>query len=182
MTYYFVFYIAEQQNINDENLLKVYKKLILSKSIVMSKSDICNKLKHVTQISKLRDGIITNLVNEGLLIAGNWFAVKRVNGTRSLMPGYLKAFPKDAIEDQQEFARLLTKYGIHYHDFEQSFKKKNNDSFPRTLAASDVKYNDSWLFSAELADIIEKHRFLRERIVLDRSALILETDGKNCVK
>jgi hypothetical protein len=40
------------------------------------------------------------------------------------MPGYLKAFPKDDMQDQQDFARSLTKYGIHYHDFEQSFKKK----------------------------------------------------------
>lgn len=144
----------------------------------MSKSEICIKLKHVAKISKLRDNIISTLVNDKLLIEGNWFATKRANGNVSLMSGYLKTFPKDDIQDQQDFARSLTKYGIHYHEFEQSFKRKKNDSFPRILDAYDVKFNNKWLFSTELANTIEKNSFLRERISIDPSAIIQESNGK----
>jgi hypothetical protein len=42
-TYYFDFHIVDQQNINDTNLANVYEKLILSNSIVMSKSEICQQ-------------------------------------------------------------------------------------------------------------------------------------------
>ena len=177
--YYFVFHTDVQQDVNDEQLAEVCEKLILHKSMVMSKTEICGKLKHITDISKSRDNIISALVKEGLLIEGNWFAVKGVNGNVRLKPGYLKAFPKDTAKDQQEFARLLAKYGIHFHDFEQSFKKEKNDLFPRTITASDIKYNDSWLFSTELFDVIEKNTFLRERVVLDPSAYIRESNGKN---
>jgi hypothetical protein len=178
-TYYFDFHIVDEQDLNDINLVAVYEKLILSNTIVMSKSDICVKLKHVIKVSKLRDKIISTLVDDKLLIEGNWFAVKRANGNISFMPGYLKAFPKDDIQDQQDFVRSLTKYGIHYHDFEQSLKKKKTDLYPRTLTASDIKYNNKWLFSMELADIIEKNSFLHERIILDPSVVIRETNGKN---
>jgi hypothetical protein len=51
------FYIVDQQDVNDTNLAEVYEKLILNNSIVMSKSEICIKLKHVTKISTLRDKI-----------------------------------------------------------------------------------------------------------------------------
>jgi hypothetical protein len=82
---------------------------------------ICRELK-----CRVTDKILSTLVNDKLLIEGNWFAVKRADGSISLMPGYLKTFPTNDIQDQQDFARLLTKYGIHYHDFEQSFKTKKN--------------------------------------------------------
>jgi len=108
----------------------------------MSKSEICIKLKHVTEISKIRDNIISTLVDDKLLLEGNWFAVKRTNGNITLMPGYLKAFPKDDTQGVDDFSRCLAKYGIHYFDFQQSFKKKKSDPFPRTLTISDIKYND----------------------------------------
>lgn len=173
--------IVDQEDVNETNMTEIYEKLILSNSIVMSKSEICIKLKHTTKISKLRDNIISTLVNDKLLIEGKWFAIKRANGNISLMPGYLKTFPKDDIRNQQDFSRLLTKYGIHYHDFEQSFKRKKTDSFPRTLDVSDIKYNSKWLFSVELADIIMNNSFLRERISVDPSAIIQETNGKNYI-
>lgn len=154
---------------------------MLTNSVVMSRSDICTKLKHVSKISTLRDDIISTLVKEHLLIEGNWFASKRANGNISLMPGYLKTFPKNDIQDQQNFARLLTKYQIHYDEYEQSFKRNNNDSFPRTLDASDIKQNKKWLFSTELTDVIEKNNFLRERILLDPSAIIQGTNGKKSI-
>lgn len=143
----------------------------------MSKSDICVKLKHVIKTSKSRENIISTLLNDKLLIKGNWFAIKKVNGDVNLMPGYLKAFPKDSVQDQQDFARLLTKYGIHFNEFEQSFKKKKTDMFPRTLTATDIKRN-KWLFSTELVDVIQKHNFLQKRVVLDPLAVIEQTNSK----
>lgn len=151
---------------------------MLTNSVVMSKSDICSKLKHVSNISTLRDEIISTLVKDELLIEGNWFASKRANGNISLMFGYLKTFPKNDMQDQQDFARLLTKYKIHYDEYEQSFKKNSSDSFPRILNASDIPHNKKWLFSTELVEVIDKNQFLRERISLHPSAILSTTTGK----
>ncbi|CAF4062246.1 unnamed protein product, partial [Rotaria sordida] len=49
----------------------------------------------------------TTIVTDGLLIKGNWFAMKKVNGSIDLLPGFLKAFPKNNPQDQLDFARLL---------------------------------------------------------------------------
>ncbi|CAF4821320.1 unnamed protein product, partial [Rotaria magnacalcarata] len=72
---------------------------------------------------------------------------------------------------QSEFANLLSKYDIHLDGFEKSFKKKKTDKFPRILTDSDIKHN-SYLYSSELADIIQNNDFLCERVVLDPSAVI----------
>lgn len=172
----FIIFLGDNQ-IVDEDLQEAYQKIILNDAIVMSQSDICNKLKHIKDISKSRDNIISKLVTDELLIKGNWFATKKVNGNINLVPGFLKAFPKNNPQDQLDFARLLAKYQIHYNDYEESFKKNKIDIFPRTLTATDVKHK-TWLFSYVLADYIEKNNFLHERIVLDPSAVIQENNGK----
>ena len=69
----------------------------------MSKSGICNKVKHIKNISKIRDRVVSDLIADGLLIEGSWFASKRANGSTSLQFGYLKGFPKDDLEDQGNF-------------------------------------------------------------------------------
>ncbi|CAF3133389.1 unnamed protein product [Rotaria sp. Silwood2] len=112
---------------------------------------------------------------ESNTIIGNWFATKNVNCNNNLLPGFLKAFPKNNPQDQLDFARLLAKYKIHYNDYEESFKKNKIDTFPRTLTAADVKHK-TWLFSYVLADYVEKNNFLHERIVLDPSAIIQENN------
>lgn len=70
------------------------------------------------------------------------------------------------------FARLLTKYKIHYDDFEQSFKKNHTDLFSRIFTLSDIKYNHTWCFAIKLFHVIDSNRFLRERITLESSAFI----------
>ncbi|CAF2060486.1 unnamed protein product [Rotaria magnacalcarata] len=162
---------SDSENINERDRTEIYAKLILSNSIVMSKSEICIKLKHVSKISTIRNKIISDLTNDKLLIEGNWFVVKKVNGGIGLMKGYLKAFPKTNAPAQSEFANLLSKYNIHLDGFEKSFKKKKTDKFPRILTDSDIKHN-SYLYSSELADIIQNNDFLCERVVLDPSAVI----------
>ncbi|CAF1449530.1 unnamed protein product [Adineta ricciae] len=159
----------------DEDLNEAYQKIILNDTVVMSRSDICNKLKHIKNISKLRDNIISNLVADGLLIKGDWFGSKNVNGSIELLPGFLKAFPKNQAQGQVDFARLLAKYKVHYSDYEQSFKKNKTDTFPRTLTAADVKHK-TWLFSNVFVDVIEKNGFLSERLVLDPSAIVQENN------
>ncbi|CAF1534404.1 unnamed protein product [Adineta ricciae] len=159
----------------DEDLQEAYQKIILNDAVVMSRSDICNKLKHTKNISKLRDNIISQLVNDELLFKGDWFASKKVNGDIELVPGFLKAFPKTNLQNQLDFARLLAKYKIHYNDYEESFKKNKNDVFPRTLTVADVKHK-TWLFSNVLSIYIQKNDFLNERIVLDPSAIIQENN------
>ncbi|CAF1521887.1 unnamed protein product [Adineta steineri] len=141
----------------------------------MSQSDICNKLKHIKNITKLRNNIISQLVTDELLIKGNWFATKKVTGSISLLPGFLKAFPKNDTQHQLHFARLLAKYNIHYDDYEESFKKNNTDNFPRILTAADVKHK-TWLYSTVLADYIEENNFLNERITLNSSSIIQENN------
>ena len=121
----------------------------------MSRSDICSKLKHIKNISKSRDNIISKLVADELLIKGNWFASKKVDGSIDLLSGFIKAFPKNNSQDQLHFARLLAKYNVHYNEYEESFKKHKTDTFPRTLTATDVKHK-TWLFSNELTDYIQK--------------------------
>lgn len=143
----------------------------------MSKSEICIKLKHVINKSKLRENIISTLLVDKLIIKGNFFTIRRADGDINTMPGYLKAFPTNNLQDQKEFARLLAKYSIHFDEYEESFKMRKTDVFPRTLTLSDIKHS-SWLFSFELADIIKKNKFLQERILLDPSAVIVRTDGK----
>jgi hypothetical protein len=139
----------------------------------MSRSDICNKLKHIKNISKSRDDIISKLVTDELLIKNNWFASKKVDGSIDLLPGFLKAFPKNNPQDQLRFAGLLAKY----NDYEESFKKHKTDTFPRTLTATDVKHK-TWLFSNVLTDYIQKNDFLNQRIVLDPSAIVQENNSK----
>ncbi|CAF2864051.1 unnamed protein product [Rotaria sp. Silwood2] len=117
----------------------------------------------------------TIIVIDELLIKDNWFATKTGNCNMNLLPGFLKAFPKNNPQDQLDFARLLAKYKIHYNDYEESFKKNKIDTFPRTLTAADVKHK-TWLFSYVLADYVEKNNFLHERIVLDPSAIIQENN------
>ncbi|CAF1920528.1 unnamed protein product [Rotaria magnacalcarata] len=142
----------------------------------MSRSDICKKLKHIKNISKSRDNIISKLVTDELLIKGNWFATKEANCNINLRPGFLKAFPKNNPQNQLDFSRLLAKYKIHYNDYEESFKKNKIDTFPRTLTVADVKHK-TWLFSYVLADYIEKNNFLHERIVLNPSAIIQKNNA-----
>ncbi|CAF1672952.1 unnamed protein product, partial [Adineta ricciae] len=115
-------------------------------------------------------------VTDKLLIKGDWFGSKKVNGNIELLSGYLKAFPKNEAHDQIDFARLLAKYNVHYSDYEQSFKKNKTDTFPRTLTAADVKHK-TWLFSNVFVDFIEKNSFLSERIVLDPSAIAQENNS-----
>lgn len=170
-----IIFLGDNQII-DEDLQEAYQKIILSDAIVMSRSDICSKLKHIKNINKARDNIISKLVADGLLIKGNWFATKRVNGNIDLLPGFLKAFPKNNSQDQLNFARLLTKYKIHYNDYEESFKKNKTDIFPRTLTAADVKHK-TWLFSSMLIDYIGKNNLLNERILLDPSAVMQENNS-----
>ncbi|CAF4271867.1 unnamed protein product [Rotaria magnacalcarata] len=165
---------SDSENINERDRTEIYAKLILSNSIVMSKSEICIKLKHVSKISTIRNKIISDLTNNKLLIEGNWFVMKKVNGGIGLMKGYLKAFPKTNAPAQSEFANLLSKYNIHLDDFEKSFKKKKTDKFPRILTDSDIKHN-SYLYSSELADIIQNNDFLCERVVLDPSVVIQQS-------
>ncbi|UJR11956.1 hypothetical protein I4U23_016134 [Adineta vaga] len=167
--------IVGDNQIDDEDLQEAYQKIILNNAIIMSRSDICNKLKHIKNISKSRDNIISKLVTDELLIKGNWFASKKVNGSIDLLPGFLKAFPKNNSKDQLDFARLLAKYNVHYNDYEESFKKNKTDTFPRTLTAADVKHK-TWLFSNMLSVYIQKNDFLNERIVLDLSAIIQENN------
>ncbi|CAF1590234.1 unnamed protein product [Rotaria magnacalcarata] len=154
---------SDSENINERDLTEIYAKLILSNSIVMSKSEISIKLKHVSKISTIRNKIISDLTNDKLLIEGNWFVMKKVNGGIGLMKSYLKAFPKTNAPAQSEFANLLSKYNIHLDDFEKSFKKKKTDKFPRILTDSDIKHN-AYLYSSELADIIQNNDFLCERV------------------
>ncbi|CAF1527429.1 unnamed protein product [Adineta ricciae] len=161
--------------VGDEDLQQAYHKIILSDAIVMSRSDVCSKLKHIKNINKSRDHVLTNLVTDGLLVKGNWFASKKVNGTIELLPGFLKTFPKNNPEDQADFARTLAKYKVHYKDYEESFKKNEADDFPRTLTAADVKHK-TWLFSNVLVDFIGKNDFLNERVKLDPSAVIQENN------
>ncbi|CAF2263338.1 unnamed protein product [Rotaria magnacalcarata] len=160
----------------DEDLQEAYQKIILNDAIVMSRSDICKKLKHIKNISKSRDNIISKLVTDELLIKGNWFATKEANCNVNLRPGFLKAFPKNNPQNQLDFSRLLAKYKIHYNDYEESFKKNKIDTFPRTLTVADVKHK-TWLFSYVLADYIEKNNFLHERIVLNPSAIIQKNNA-----
>ncbi|CAF1517353.1 unnamed protein product [Adineta ricciae] len=159
--------------VRDEDIQEAYQKIILNDAIVMSRSDVCSKLKHIKNINKSRDQIIANLVTDGLLIKGNWFASKKVNGNIELLPGFLKALPKNNPQDQLDFGRLLAKYKVHYKDYEESFKKNETDDFPRILTAADVKHK-TWLFSNVLVDFIGKNGFLNERITLDPSAVIQE--------
>ncbi|CAF5187075.1 unnamed protein product, partial [Rotaria magnacalcarata] len=164
---------SDSENINERDLTEIYAKLILSNSIVMSKSEICIKLKHVSKISKIRNKIISDLTNDKLLIEGNWFAIKKVNGGIGLMKDYLKAFPKTNAPAQSEFANLLSNYN-NFDDFEKSFKKKKTDKFPRILTDSDIKHN-SYLYSSELVDIIQNNDFLCEPVVLDPSVVIQQS-------
>lgn len=173
----FIIFLGDNQVVDEEeDLQEAYQKIILNDAIVMSRSDICSKLKHIKNIKKSRDKIISKLVTDELLIKNNWFATKKVNGSIDLLPGYLKAFPKNNPQDQLDFARVLAKYKIHYNDYEESFKKNKTDTFPRTLTAADVKHK-TWLFSNVLIDFIGKNNFLNERIVLDPSAIIQENNS-----
>ena len=65
---------------------------------------------------------------------------------------------------------------MYYDDFDQSFKG-HTDLFSQTLTISDIKYYNVWLFSIRLVDVIESNRLLRERITLDSSGFIQETNG-----
>ncbi|CAF1225115.1 unnamed protein product [Rotaria sordida] len=167
---------TDDSQITDKDLQEAYQKIILNDVIIMSQSDICNKLKHIKNISKSRDNIISKLVTDKLLIKGNWFASKKVNGNIDLLPGFLKAFPKNNLQDQLDFARLLAKYNVHFDQYEGSFKKNNIDTFPRTLIAADVKHK-TWLYSNVLSDYIRKNDFLNERILLDPSAIAQENNS-----
>ncbi|CAF0973081.1 unnamed protein product [Adineta ricciae] len=161
--------------VDDEDLQEAYQKIILSDTIVMSRSDVCSKLKHIRNINKSREHILTNLVTDGLLVKANWFASKKADGTVELLPGFLKTLPRKNPQDQLDFARTLAKYKMHYNDYEESFKKNKTDVFPRMLTAADVKHK-TWLFSSVLVDFIGKNDFLNERVTLDPSAVMQENN------
>ena len=171
----FLFFLGGNQ-VGDEDLQEAYQKIILSDAIVMSRSDVCSKLKHIKNINKSRDHIINNLVTDGLLVKANWFVSKKANGTVELLPGFLKTLPMKNPQDQLDFARTLAKYKVHYNDYEESFKKNKADDFPRILTAADVKHK-TWLFSNVLVDFIGKNDLLNERVTLNPLAVIQENNS-----
>lgn len=155
---------------------EIYRKLILSDSVVLSRSTISIKLKHMAKMAKLRDEAVANLVADQLLVKGNWFASGSVKGKITLEIGYLKGHPGNNAEAKSRFAELLASYGIDYSDFERSFTKSKTGNTPRILDMTDIKQT-SWLYSSRLADIIQNNDFLRKRVKLDPMAVRQESGG-----
>ena len=172
----FLFAATSNEKTDDQILSKIYHKLILSNAVVMSKVDICLKLKHIPASTSIRDQAIENLVNDKLLVIGNWFSFKNTKGIINLS-GYLKGYPEDDSKSQLEFASMLAKYAIDFIDYEQSFKKNEADDFPRTLTASDIKPS-KWLYSQILMDTVLSNSFLKERLVIGPSAVINSWSSK----
>jgi hypothetical protein len=171
------FFESASTKINDEKILsQIHKKLILSDSIVMSKTDLCVRLKHVSASTQIRDRAFNNLVNDKLLVIGDWFSSKSIKGIVNFT-GYLKGFPENDFQSQMEFAGKLAKYGLDYIDFEKSFRKDKVGALPRTLDTSDIKQS-KWLYSQALMDKILSNNFLKERLVIDPSAVIHSSNSK----
>ncbi|CAF4574724.1 unnamed protein product [Rotaria socialis] len=154
---------------DDKILSQIYNKLILSDSIVMSKTDICIRLKHVSTSTRIRDQAINDLVNDKLLVIGDWFSIKNIKGVVNFT-GYLKGFPENNVRSQMEFASTLAKYSIDFIEFENSFRK-DKVVLPRTLDASDIKQS-KWLYSQALMDTVLCNNFLKERVIIDPSAVL----------
>lgn len=171
------FFKLASTDISQEKLSRIYHKLILSDAIVMSKSDICVKLKHICNSAKVQDKVITDLVNDRLLVMGKWFSLKNINGIVDYA-GYLKGFPGNDTQAQIEFATVLAKYAIDYVDFEKSFKKNKVDDFPRKIDVTDIK-KSKWLFSQALRETILANNFLKQRLVIDSSAFIQSSNSKS---
>ncbi|CAF1480268.1 unnamed protein product, partial [Adineta steineri] len=141
-------YYPSTEKDNDKILSQIYKKLILSDAIVMSKSDVYAKLKHVPTSPRIREQAINNLVKDKLLVVGDWFSSKNTKGI-IYSTGYLKGYPENDAQNQIQFANTLAKYAIDFFDFEQSFRKDEVVGIPRTLGASDIKQS-KWLYSQAL--------------------------------
>lgn len=142
----------------------------------MSRTDICKKLKHISTSTRVRDQAIQRLVEDKLLVVGDWFSIKNIKGITN-MSGYLKGYPGNDLQDQMAFGSMLAKYSIDFIDFEQSFKKDEFDVFPRTVDASDIKQS-KWLYSKLLMDTINSNNFLKEKLRLEPSAVLHSSSSK----
>ncbi|CAF1431870.1 unnamed protein product [Rotaria sordida] len=169
-------YLSTEKD-DDQIFSQIYRKLILSDSIVMSKADICVRLKHMSISKQIRNQAINNLVNDKLLVTGDWFSLKNIKSIVNFT-GYLKGFPKNDVLSQMEFAGKLAKYAIDFIDFEQSFRKDKVGALPRTLDTSDIKQS-KWLYSQTLMDTILSYNFLKERLVIDPSAVIYSSNNES---
>lgn len=142
----------------------------------MSKTDISGKLKHMSVPVRLREQAIKDLVNDKLLVIGDWFSLRSIKGILNVT-GYLKGYPENDAQGQIKFASALSKYSINFIDYEQSLKKDKVGTFPRTLDASDIKQS-AWLYSQILSDTILSNNFLKERLLIDPSAIIQQSNSK----
>jgi hypothetical protein len=118
----------------------------------------------------MREQAIQDLVNDKLLVVGDWFNLKSTKGVVNVT-GYLKGYPENNAQSQIEFTSALSKYSINFIDYEQSFKKGKVGTFPHTLGASDIKQS-TWLYSQLLFDMILSNNFLKERLIIDPPAVI----------
>ena len=141
----------------------------------MSKTDIILKLKHIPVSTKLRQQAINDLVNDKLLILGDWFCSNNIKRIVKF-PGYLKGFPENDAQGHVKFAGTLAKYSIDFIDYEQSFKKNKFDVFPRTLQAFDIRHK-KWLYSQSLMETIASNEFLKARLLVDPS-VVCPSDSK----
>lgn len=142
----------------------------------MSKTDICVKLKYLPVSTRILDQEIKHLVNDKLLVIGDWFSIENIKGVVNFS-GYLKGYPGNDAVSQIEFASMLAKYSIDFIDYEESFKKDKVGSLPRTLGISDIKHS-KWLYSQFLMDTILSNNFLKQRLLLGPSAVVLSSGGK----
>ena len=141
----------------------------------MSKTDIMLKLKRIPVSTKLRQQAINDLVNDRLLVLGDWFCSSNIKRIVKF-PGYLKGFPKNDAQGHMKFAGTLAKYSIDFIDYEQSFKKNKFDVFPHTLQAFDIRHK-KWLYSQSLMETIASNEFLEARLLVDPS-VVCPSDSK----
>lgn len=124
----------------------------------------------------MREKVISDLIQDKLLIEGKWFNAKNINGVADFI-GYMKGYSGNDTKSQVEFAASLAKYAIDYTEFEKSFKRNKVGDFPRTLDLSDINQS-RWLFSQALQETILSNNFLKERLVIHPSALMQSSNSK----